>query len=117
MDTAREIYEAFRRGNVSAILAKLDDTIEWETKVPTFRTRACAELTPFPCRPPLGPGSVTQGFQGTTVISVGSGTRTVPLSSKGSAVRLPGGKGSQPKGLLCGPLHLMNSPSLAETFP
>ncbi len=33
-DTVREIYEAFGRGDVSAILDKLDDTIEWETQAP-----------------------------------------------------------------------------------
>jgi uncharacterized protein len=33
-DTVREIYDAFGRGDVSAILDKLDDTIEWETQAP-----------------------------------------------------------------------------------
>ncbi len=33
-DTVREIYEAFGRGDVSAILDKLDDSIEWETQAP-----------------------------------------------------------------------------------
>jgi ketosteroid isomerase-like protein len=33
-DTVREIYEAFGRGDVSAILDKLDDTVEWETQSP-----------------------------------------------------------------------------------
>ena len=33
-DTVREIYEAFGRGDVSAILYKLDDSIEWETQAP-----------------------------------------------------------------------------------
>ena len=33
-ETVREIYEAFGRGDVAAILDKLDDTIEWETQAP-----------------------------------------------------------------------------------
>jgi ketosteroid isomerase-like protein len=32
--TVREIYEAFGRGDVPAILSKLDDNVEWETQVP-----------------------------------------------------------------------------------
>jgi ketosteroid isomerase-like protein len=32
--TVRAIYEAFGRGDVAAILDKLDDAIEWETAVP-----------------------------------------------------------------------------------
>ena len=32
--TVREIYEAFGRGDVPAILNKLDDNIEWETQNP-----------------------------------------------------------------------------------
>jgi ketosteroid isomerase-like protein len=34
MATVREIYEAFGRGDVSAILDKLDDHVEWETQNP-----------------------------------------------------------------------------------
>ena len=33
-DTVREIYEAFGRGNVAAILDRLDDAVEWETQAP-----------------------------------------------------------------------------------
>jgi uncharacterized protein len=33
-DSVRQIYEAFGRGDVSAILDKLDDTIEWEMQAP-----------------------------------------------------------------------------------
>jgi len=33
-DTVREIYEAFGRGDVSAILDKLDYSVEWETQTP-----------------------------------------------------------------------------------
>jgi ketosteroid isomerase-like protein len=33
-DTVQEIYEAFGRGDVSAILDKLDDSVEWETQAP-----------------------------------------------------------------------------------
>ncbi len=32
--TVREIYEAFGRGDVPAILNKLDDNVEWETQNP-----------------------------------------------------------------------------------
>ena len=34
IDTVQKIYEAFGRGDVSAILDKLDDTVEWETQAP-----------------------------------------------------------------------------------
>ena len=33
-DTVQDIYEAFGRGDVSAILDKLDDSVEWETQAP-----------------------------------------------------------------------------------
>jgi ketosteroid isomerase-like protein len=33
-ETVQAIYEAFGRGDVSAILDKLDDAVEWETQVP-----------------------------------------------------------------------------------
>jgi ketosteroid isomerase-like protein len=33
-DTVREIYGAFGRGDVAAILARLDDAVEWETQAP-----------------------------------------------------------------------------------
>ena len=33
-ETVQAIYEAFGRGNVPAILDKLDDAVEWETTVP-----------------------------------------------------------------------------------
>jgi ketosteroid isomerase-like protein len=33
-DTVQAIYEAFGRGDVSAILDKLADDVEWETQVP-----------------------------------------------------------------------------------
>ena len=33
-DTVQEIYEGFGRGDVSAILDKLDDSVEWETQAP-----------------------------------------------------------------------------------
>ena len=33
-DTVQEIYEAFGRGDVLAILDKLDETVEWETQAP-----------------------------------------------------------------------------------
>ena len=33
-DTVQDIYEAFGRGDISAILDKLADTIEWETQSP-----------------------------------------------------------------------------------
>ena len=44
MGTVREIYEAFGRGDVPAILNKLDDNVEWETQnpvagVPWLRSR------------------------------------------------------------------------------
>ena len=32
--TVQEIYEAFGRGDVSTILDKLDDAVEWETQAP-----------------------------------------------------------------------------------
>lgn len=32
--TVKEIYEAFGRGDVPAILEKLDEGVEWETQVP-----------------------------------------------------------------------------------
>jgi hypothetical protein len=34
MDTVKDIYEAFGRGHVLAILDKLDDDVEWETVTP-----------------------------------------------------------------------------------
>jgi hypothetical protein len=34
MDTVKQIYEAFGRGDVPAILDKLDDNVEWETQAP-----------------------------------------------------------------------------------
>lgn len=34
MGTVREIYEAFGRGDVPAILNKLDGNVEWETQNP-----------------------------------------------------------------------------------
>ena len=34
IDTVRAIYEAFGRGDLSAILDKLDDAVEWETQAP-----------------------------------------------------------------------------------
>lgn len=33
-ETVKAIYEAFGRGDVAAILDKLDDAVEWETSVP-----------------------------------------------------------------------------------
>jgi ketosteroid isomerase-like protein len=33
-DTVQAIYEAFGRGDVSAILDRLDDAVEWETQAP-----------------------------------------------------------------------------------
>lgn len=33
-DTVQEIYQAFGRGDVPAILEKLDDSIQWETQAP-----------------------------------------------------------------------------------
>ena len=33
-DTVQKIYEAFGRGDVPAILDKLDDNVEWETQAP-----------------------------------------------------------------------------------
>jgi ketosteroid isomerase-like protein len=33
-ETVQEIYKAFGRGDVPAILDKLDDHVEWETQVP-----------------------------------------------------------------------------------
>src|SRR5262245_11609844 len=33
-ETVRSIYEAFGRGDVAAILDKLDDAVEWESTVP-----------------------------------------------------------------------------------
>ena len=35
-DTVREIYEAFGRGDVAAILDRLDDAVEWETQAPVW---------------------------------------------------------------------------------
>src|SRR5262245_54816379 len=34
IDTVKQIYEAFGRGDVPAILNKLDEHVEWETQVP-----------------------------------------------------------------------------------
>jgi len=34
VDTVKEIYEAFGRGDVPAILDKLDEQVEWETQIP-----------------------------------------------------------------------------------
>ena len=34
LNTVQAIYEAFGRGDVPAILDKLDDNVEWETQVP-----------------------------------------------------------------------------------
>ena len=34
IETVKAIYEAFGRGDVNAILDKLDDGVEWETTVP-----------------------------------------------------------------------------------
>jgi ketosteroid isomerase-like protein len=34
VETARAIYQAFGRGDVSTILTMLDDAVEWETAVP-----------------------------------------------------------------------------------
>jgi ketosteroid isomerase-like protein len=34
IDTVKEIYEAFGRGDVPAILDKLDESVEWETQIP-----------------------------------------------------------------------------------
>ena len=33
-DTVRAIYDAFGRGDVPAILDRLDDAVEWETQAP-----------------------------------------------------------------------------------
>jgi ketosteroid isomerase-like protein len=33
-ETVKAIYEAFGRGDVTTILDKLDDAVEWETTVP-----------------------------------------------------------------------------------
>lgn len=33
VDTVKDIYEAFGRGDVPAIIDKLDDNVEWETQV------------------------------------------------------------------------------------
>ena len=33
-ETVKAIYEAFGRGDVTTILDKLDDAVEWETAVP-----------------------------------------------------------------------------------
>jgi uncharacterized protein len=32
LDTVKEIYEAFGRGDVPAIIEKLDDNVEWDTE-------------------------------------------------------------------------------------
>jgi len=51
--TVREIYEAFGRGDVSAILNKLDDNVEWETQAPVpgvpwpQSRRGRANIAPF----------------------------------------------------------------------
>lgn len=34
LDTVKAIYEAFGRGDVPAILEKLDENVEWESQVP-----------------------------------------------------------------------------------
>ncbi len=34
VETVKEIYEAFGLGNVPAILEKLDENVEWETRIP-----------------------------------------------------------------------------------
>jgi len=35
VDTVKQIYEAFGRGDVAAILEKLDEDVEWDTEIPT----------------------------------------------------------------------------------
>jgi ketosteroid isomerase-like protein len=34
IDTVKQIYESFGRGDIPAILNRLDDNVEWETQVP-----------------------------------------------------------------------------------
>ena len=34
VDTVKQMYEAFARGDVPAILDKLDENVEWETTIP-----------------------------------------------------------------------------------
>jgi len=34
IDTVKEIYNAFGRGDIQTILDKLDENVEWETAVP-----------------------------------------------------------------------------------
>ena len=35
VDTVKDIYAAFGRGDIPAILDKLDDNVEWDVEVPT----------------------------------------------------------------------------------
>jgi ketosteroid isomerase-like protein len=35
VDTVKQIYEAFGRGDVPAIINKLDDNVEWDTEIET----------------------------------------------------------------------------------
>ncbi len=35
VDTVKQMYEAFGRGDIPAILEKLDDNVEWDTEIPS----------------------------------------------------------------------------------
>ncbi|MGD0619398.1 MAG: nuclear transport factor 2 family protein [Bryobacteraceae bacterium] len=35
IDTVKQIYEAFGRGDIPAIVAKLDQNVEWDVEIPT----------------------------------------------------------------------------------
>jgi ketosteroid isomerase-like protein len=35
VDTVKQIYDAFGRGDVPAIIDKLDENVEWDTEIPT----------------------------------------------------------------------------------
>ena len=49
----RAIYEAFGRGDLSAILDKLDDAVEWETQAPVPGV-PWLQSRPRNMRPPMG---------------------------------------------------------------
>ena len=42
VDTVKEMYEAFGRGDVPAIIEKLDENVEWDTEIRLTACRGCS---------------------------------------------------------------------------
>ena len=49
VETVKEIYAAFGRGDIRAILDTLDDNVEWDVEVP--RSRVCPGCSRAAARP------------------------------------------------------------------